>query len=199
MAEKLVNDTGLAEFASKVKEKAVFIKEGQSGAPAILDLIYPVGSIYMSVNNASPQEFLGGTWERIKDTFLLSAGDTYSAGATGGSASINLSHSHTVNNHNHSLPANTGSHTLTVSEIPSHNHGIPTWASGSGGKRVQHATDSAINTGWMYTGNTGGGGGHTHTIGGNTGDKNPGTDSKLSSTQSILPPYLAVYIWKRTA
>lgn len=31
---------------------------------SILDLVYPVGSIYMSVNNASPQTFLGGTWER---------------------------------------------------------------------------------------------------------------------------------------
>ena len=50
----------------------------------LLDTIYPVGSIYMSVNNISPQTFLGGTWEQIKDTFLLSAGDTYAAGSTGG-------------------------------------------------------------------------------------------------------------------
>lgn len=31
---------------------------------SILNLVYPVGSIYMSVNNVSPQTFLGGTWER---------------------------------------------------------------------------------------------------------------------------------------
>ena len=30
----------------------------------LLDLIYPVGSIYMSVNNVSPQTFLGGTWTK---------------------------------------------------------------------------------------------------------------------------------------
>ena len=49
----------------------------------LLDTIYPVGSIYMSVNNTSPASFLGGTWEQIKDRFLLGAGSK-SAGATGG-------------------------------------------------------------------------------------------------------------------
>ena len=57
---------------------------------SIFELIYPVGSIYMSVNSTSPASLFGGTWEQIKDTFLLSAGDTYTAGATGGSATKNL-------------------------------------------------------------------------------------------------------------
>ncbi|MDO4978750.1 MAG: DUF859 family phage minor structural protein, partial [Candidatus Saccharibacteria bacterium] len=51
----------------------------------ILNLVYPIGSIYMSVSEVSPQTFLGGTWERIKDKFLLSSGDTISADTTGGS------------------------------------------------------------------------------------------------------------------
>ena len=58
----------------------------------IINLIYPVGSIYMSVNNVSPATFLGGTWEQIQDKFLLSAGSTYSGGTTGGSSS----HKHTL-------------------------------------------------------------------------------------------------------
>ena len=50
----------------------------------------------MSVNAANPGELFGGTWERIKDRFLLSAGDTYAAGNTGGSAKATLpSHTHT--------------------------------------------------------------------------------------------------------
>ena len=67
---------------------------------SIVDLIYPVGSIYMSVNSVNPSTLFGGTWEQIKDTFLLSSGDTYSNGSTGGEEK----------------------HTLTVNEMPSHRH-----------------------------------------------------------------------------
>jgi hypothetical protein len=51
--------------------------------------IYPVGSIYMSVNPTNPEYFFGGKWEQLKDMFLLGAGDTYEAGTTGGSATHN--------------------------------------------------------------------------------------------------------------
>lgn len=66
----------------------------------ILNLVYPVGSIYLSTVDSSPGLFIGGSWERLKDTFLLGAGDTYTAGDTGGEAT----------------------HTLTVDEMPSHRH-----------------------------------------------------------------------------
>lgn len=62
--------------------------------------IYPVGSIYMSVNSTSPASQFGGTWEQLKDRFLLGAGGTYTAGATGGAAT----------------------HKLTIAEMPYHNH-----------------------------------------------------------------------------
>lgn len=65
-----------------------------------VDQIYPIGSIYMSVNNVNPANLFGGTWEQLKDRFLLGAGDTYSAGSSGGEAT----------------------HTLTVDEMPSHTH-----------------------------------------------------------------------------
>ena len=159
--------------------------------------IYPVGAIYMSVNNTNPGTLFGGTWEQIKDRFILAAGTTYAGGATGGSATINIAHSHTVNSHNHSLPANTGSHTLTVDQIPAHTHAVAyQWNTGTGSARWGVSDSFGTST---PSGSTGGGKGHSHSIGGNTGDKSPGTNSKLSSTQSILPPYLAVYVWKRTA
>lgn len=68
----------------------------------VFDMIYPVGSVYVSVNSTSPATLFGGTWVQIKDKFLLSAGDTYKAGATGGEAT----------------------HVLTVDEMPRHNHSI---------------------------------------------------------------------------
>lgn len=61
---------------------------------------FPIGYIYLSTTNANPGQFFGGTWEPIKDRFLLLAGDTYKGGQTGGEAT----------------------HKLTVDEMPSHYH-----------------------------------------------------------------------------
>ena len=54
------------------------------------DEIYPIGSIYMSVNNTNPSNLFGGTWERIKDRFLLACGDTYTNGSVGGETNVTL-------------------------------------------------------------------------------------------------------------
>ena len=62
----------------------------------LMDIVYPVGSIYQSMNATSPSDFIGGTWTKIK-TFLYGA-DT--AQKTGGEAE----------------------HTLTKEEMPKHNH-----------------------------------------------------------------------------
>ena len=79
---------------------------------ALINLIYPIGSIYLSVNSTSPQQLFGGEWEQIKDKFLLSAGDTYSSGSEGGEAT----------------------HTLTVEEMPTHNHNL--YKSGTDGEAI---------------------------------------------------------------
>ena len=50
----------------------------------LLDWLHPVGSIYQSTDSTDPSTLFGGTWERIKDRFLLAAGDTFAAGKTGG-------------------------------------------------------------------------------------------------------------------
>lgn len=66
---------------------------------ALVNKIYPVGSLYMSTSSTSPANLFGGTWEQIKDRFILAAGDTYAAGSTGGEAT----------------------HTLTEEELPEYN------------------------------------------------------------------------------
>ena len=143
-------------------------------------LAYPVGSIYISVNDTNPGTLFGGTWEQINDRFLLACGSTYSNGSTGGSAT----HTHT-----------TGNHILKTEEMPSHTHTekLPsTWhfkyASGGTNGYASDCTTGAY-AGTVYnssytTGSTGGGQPHNH---GNTGSSNN------------MPPYLAVYVWKRTA
>lgn len=83
----------------KVKLKTV---QNQSvigdGNINIIDIVYPIGSIYMSTNNVDPSTLFGGTWERIEDKFLLSKGSTYSTlGGTGGSAdSVVVEHTHSL-------------------------------------------------------------------------------------------------------
>lgn len=57
--------------------------------PMALDA-YPVGAIYMSTVSTSPASLFGGEWAQISDTFLVGAGATYTAGSTGGSASVTL-------------------------------------------------------------------------------------------------------------
>ena len=137
----------------------------QSG---MIDKIYPVGSIYVSVNSTSPATLFGGEWEQIKDTFLLACGDSYENGETGGEAE----------------------HTLTVDEIPAHSHGLEystdngtTYADATIGK--DGATTGASNFGGSQSiealasyqariKETGGGQAHNN-----------------------MPPYLAVYTWQR--
>lgn len=69
---------------------------------SLLDLVYPVGSIYLAYNHTSPASLFGGTWTRIENQFLWAVSDGGSIGITGGSST----------------------HTLTESEMPSHRHNL---------------------------------------------------------------------------
>lgn len=142
-----------------------YFKDLNVKGKSILDLTYPVGSIYMSVNSTNPSTLFGGTWEQLKDRFLLGTGDTYSNGATGGEAE----------------------HTLTVDEMPSHKHTYPFTNSllGVGASSANRETASLTANGGSWSNirasgntmqNTGGGKAHNN-----------------------MPPYLTVYMWKRTA
>ena len=142
-----------------------------------LNSAYPIGSIYMSVNSTSPETLFGGTWEALEDRFLLGAGDAYAAGTTGGEAK----------------------HTLTVNEMPSHNHPQNARVHGYSGW-------SQIDTGAGYTVNINmASGGNYHSpntklnavvvsMGGTSTSSTGG-----SQPHNNMPPYLSVYMWKRTA
>lgn len=59
----------------------------------VLNMIYPVGSIYLSVNDTSPADLFGGTWEKIENRFLIGASSSKPVNSTGGSntATVNTS------------------------------------------------------------------------------------------------------------
>ena len=159
----------------------------------------------MSVSNINPGEIFGGTWQSVgagRTLIGVDPNDTdfNAAEKVGGAKTVSLSHSHTVNNHTHT----TEGHALTVNEIPSHSHYIGT----RGAISWPNTGNAEFSFGaWEpnaypyveqveYTGSQGGGASHSH---GNTGGSSPGTNSQLSSDQSILQPYVTCYMWKRTA
>ena len=162
----------------------------------------------MSVNNVSPATFIGGTWTALTDRVLIGAGSSYTVNATGGATS----HTHTSAAHTHTSAAHThttAGHTLTVNEIPSHRHTgldidqvyIFGWDAGSTkGYRMDKASLGGTTTtsNRITTSYAGGGASHSH---GNTGSTTPGdtgsTTPGNTGSSSNLPPYLAVYMWKR--
>ena len=112
-------------YAELSRDKTIF---GQNTITDAMNYVYPVGSIYMSMNNVSPEVLFGGTWERINSKFLFAAEDSgsYSVNKTGGSFT----------------------ETLTTEQIPVHNHSF----TGSN----DNTSEVALTTGNPSTNTTGG-------------------------------------------
>ena len=140
------------------------------GGKALIDRIYPVGSIYISTSSTfNPQNVWGGTWEKTADgRCLIGANNTYPLGSTGGEAA----------------------HYLTGNEMPPHGHsagkvynfkldntGIAKSAIDKNSEQFLHIDQtSSTSSNILYTNAEGGGASHNN-----------------------MQPYLAVYIWERTA
>lgn len=139
---------------------------------SFLNRTYPVGSIYMSVNSTNPGTLFGGTWQRIEGRFLLGASSTYGAGSTGGESS----------------------HKLTTDELPSHSHSVnaQNLQGGTNGD-VCNSNSGSLN-GWDYEPDHTNRGGRRFTVPAHNTNSTGG-----GKAHNNMPPYLSVYIWKRTA
>ena len=133
--------------------------------------IYPIGSIYMSVNTLDPSVIFGGTWVQVKDKFLLASGDIFTNGETGGE--IN--------------------HMLTVNEMPAHTHNVI-----GGTEGLPSGTYIALNP--QEVGTAIGSTPATY-CGGTTGLNIEGEAQQTGGGQAHnnMPPYLVVNVWYRTA
>lgn len=129
-------------------------------------MAYPVGSIYISVNNTNPSTLFGGTWEQLQDRFLLACSSIYTAGSRGGEAT----------------------HTLTVNEIPSHTHDMDDAIYGNYKNRLGIRGDGGGSNGLIPS--------MTQTTG---YSRYKPTNTGGGQAHNNMPPYLAVYMWKRTA
>lgn len=141
---------------------------------------YPVGSIYMSVAATDPGTLFGGTWSRIYGKFLFAADGNIQAGQVGGAERVALSEEE--------LPELRGGIMTGSGENLPDTNGYGVFRSANGicstttprhnGQPMQNAW-SSFPAGEAYAGlNISFGGGQPH---------------------NNMPPYLAVYVWQRTA
>lgn len=93
---------------------------------SLLDLVFPIGSTYMSMGSASPDTLFGGTWSKVTGGVLALAGTSgyAAAGAAGGSKKISVSQ---MPSHAH-LYVDTGKFCWNVSGVAS----APAWGEAGG-------------------------------------------------------------------
>ena len=143
-----------------------------AGSAVIRDSAWPVGSIYMSVNNTNPATLFGGTWVQLENRFLLGAGSSYTAGDTGGNET-----------HYHEAQGNLRAAIGAVNNSPNM---IGYQAANPRPNDQGPATTNA------YTVQG------TH-IGGTTTFNHYTPVYGVTKEESSMPPYLVVYMWQRTA
>lgn len=197
---KSINDL----FAAVKKD----IEDLKPKIDSVLSKAYPVGAIYCSTVETNPHDLFGfGTWEYIEQgRVLLSQGDKYSVGTTGGEET----------------------HTLTVAEMPSHKHGGTTGDGGAhthtgvaetAGEHTHTCGLSGIGSDWKERAyfnvgrssrtryaatdliNIKSSGEHTHNIVIDSTGNHTHAISQEGGGQAhnIMQPYLSVYMWKRMA
>ncbi len=136
----------------------------------LIDLIYPVGSVFFSANNVNPGVTLTGTtWTQISQgRFIAGVGtgsdgtDTHAvaAGEDSGTGKYN--------------------HQLTVDEMPSHNHNMRAYGNGTGG--IPGGYLGVADTPFLFT------------------EGRPSIDVEGGSeSHNNIPPYFGLYVWERTA
>ena len=178
-------NSGAAEILNKPELSDVALSGSYNDLKDV-PVLYPVGSIYMSVNATDPATLFGGSWAQIENTFLLACGSAYAAGSSGGEAS----------------------HVLTAAEMPEHTHNAWTDTQSLYGES---------DTGGEFNGHTASGicGIYAHNVHRNTdgaGDHSVRITVNATHAHAIgmgaagsgaahnnMPPYLAVYVWQRTA
>ena len=224
---KYLDSSGLSHLIGKIKDYVD--THGGGGGGLGIDDVYPVGSIYMSVSATDPGTlFSGTTWTRITDTFLLASGSTYTPDdgthttATGGAAEVTLTSAQSgVPAHSHTYTRPTvsssgavtngisgGSHSHTTGNTTYTDYVITTSGATIGRRSIKPGTSTAVTNNVhsdavishhapessTHTHNLPN---HSHTLtGGGVADN---TAANAAAAHNNMPPYLPVYVWKRTA
>lgn len=181
-------DTGNVENLTingqKIKNGSITLTPEHIGALTAQQAVqaaYPVGSIYLTVSDADPATLFGGTWKRLGGRFLLGADETYPAGSTGGEAE----------------------HVLTAAEQPNVTGQVQFRKQTNSGNIVAAHPDYSQNGCFTWTENTGAKWGTALMFSSNDSQTNNDVvtfdNGGQGAAHNNMPPYLAVYMWQRTA
>ncbi|WP_082202814.1 MULTISPECIES: DUF859 family phage minor structural protein [Clostridia] len=200
--------TGKGMAVGKVSEKdafevgmdADFKGSVMIGGKKLLDIIYPVGSIYMSVKNTNPGTLFGGTWAawgagKVPVGVNTADGNFNTVEKTGGASTHKLTTAQ-IPAHSHSIPALSGS----AASAGAHTHTTDVY--GSTGDFSNNATNLWIRGGasvaaaYGVSKATKSAGAHTHTV---TTKAGTSGSAGTSGVHNNLQPYITCYMWKRTA
>lgn len=157
----------------KLDKTATAADSSKLGGKTIAEImlaLYPVGAVYISANSTSPASLFGGTWESIGGRFLLGADATYAAGSTDGEAT----------------------HTLTRNELPIITGSIAMRASESQYNTIITA-DGVFNTALESNVSS------TLALNGSGNLSRLNMSFGGNEAHNNMPPYLAVYMWKRVS
>lgn len=142
----------------------------------LLDLVYPVGAVYISASAANPKALFGGTWTRIQGRFLLAADAGHPAGSTGGAEEVTLTEEQ-LPEISGSINAGSGSQETGYGAFRGADGVFTLRSSMANGQPRESVPYSGTAPGYAYA---------DLSIGGGEAHNN-------------MPPYLAVYVWQRTA
>lgn len=208
------NTTNIANANTKITNL-----ENKTTVKAIIDVVYPIGSVYISKESVNPGTLWPGTtWTReAEGRCIIGVGTGYTtAGETGGSSTVTLAitqipshthtftgapmgaHNHTQNPHNHIQDAHSHRGATTNADV--------IWNGQSGYAN----TNGAWSTGYQFANNASGGytnaaqpGIHNTTATNNAASAGTpsGTNSSTGGggSHNNMQPYIVMYIWRRTA
>lgn len=229
------------EIDSKISDFQTEINNNTSSINNMLNTVYPVGSIYMSVNNTNPSTIFGGTWVawgagKVPVGVNTSETEFNSVEKTGGAKTHTLTteqipshthtfhgnaHSHSLNNHTHSIPQLSGWTDYIdlrgrVWNMAVQSSGSPVDTNGVFGR-----VDDGGKVGYAEKTKDGGLGysdtveinvGHSHVVSTNSSITGQSSENTGNATQTgyndntgggqahnNLQPYITCYMWKRTA
>lgn len=143
---------------------------------SLINKVYPIGSIYMSLKNISPASFLGGNWTQIKSKFLLGADVDFKTNTTptfktkteGGNENITLTEGQ-MPNHYHDGIYPVGNNDWRLAQS-----GYGTAINMKYALEINHTQQSNVNLGSFVTAKAGNNEAHDN-----------------------MPPYKVVFMWQR--